>query len=355
MTEQVTAGSTQTRPPIIRSASGGRRAGPLGRLLLLLAVTCASLPAAAQGPPDLTAVIHRLWREVPDPPRRVAVVGIVEGHAGKATPITGVVAGAVEAAILGEKVATPVERKRLEEITAERLKIKDPQIDRKTALNLARMAQAREVVIGTVTRWQTHGMLLSLKRLDVETAEILGTVNSIPIDDASLWWSQVVPTAGGTEIDGYFSLPPDPDLGVQVWAEWRAPDGWRRGTEFHLGDRVRYQVKVNRDCYLTLINRVVEGPAPEMTVFWPNHRHPVSLLAAGQPKTITVFTIQGPPGKGQVVAVATDRPWFPESGFSPTTPMRNLLKRPLNYGTGRWNVATLDYQATAAAQGEASR
>ncbi len=99
------------------------------------------------------------------------------------------------------------------------------------------------------------------------------------------------------------------DLEVQTWVD-RDPSGLGNSTYF-FGDKIRIYARVNQDAYVYLFNINADG---QIDLILPNAYNPSNYLRAGETRVFPEngaryeFTISGPAGVDQVLAVASRQP-----------------------------------------------
>ncbi|MFN3392316.1 MAG: DUF4384 domain-containing protein [Meiothermus ruber] len=108
---------------------------------------------------------------------------------------------------------------------------------------------------------------------------------------------------------GIIVNPVPTDLEVQTWVD-RDPSGLGNATYF-FGDKIRIYTRVNQNAYVYLFNVNADG---QIDLILPNAYNPVNYLRAGEtygfpePGARYEFTISGPAGIDQVLAVASRQP-----------------------------------------------
>ncbi|RDI94504.1 DUF4384 domain-containing protein [Meiothermus sp. QL-1] len=108
---------------------------------------------------------------------------------------------------------------------------------------------------------------------------------------------------------GIIVNPVPTDLRVRVWLD-RDPDGLGSAT-YHFGEKIRIYVQVNQDAYVYLFNINAGG---QIDLILPNPYSPNNHLRAGETRVFPEngaryeFTIAGPAGVDQVLAVASRTP-----------------------------------------------
>lgn len=96
--------------------------------------------------------------------------------------------------------------------------------------------------------------------------------------------------------------PEDARFGIKVWTD---------RMEYQIGDNVRFYVKAEESCYLTLLDVTPNGDA---TVIFPNKFHKDNYIRGGATYEIPEksygfqFAIQGPDGMERIKAIATLKP-----------------------------------------------
>lgn len=108
---------------------------------------------------------------------------------------------------------------------------------------------------------------------------------------------------------GIIVNPVPTDLEVQTWVD-RDPTGLGNATYF-FGDKIRVYTRVNQNAYVYLFNINADG---QIDLILPNAYSPGNYLRAGEtysfpePGARYEFTISGPAGVDQVLAVASRQP-----------------------------------------------
>lgn len=108
---------------------------------------------------------------------------------------------------------------------------------------------------------------------------------------------------------GIIVNPIPTDLEVQTWVD-RDPSGYGNST-YYFGDKISISAKVNQDAYVYLFNINADG---NIDLILPNQLNADNFMRGGevrqfpQPGTRYQFTITGPSGVDQVLAVASRQP-----------------------------------------------
>ncbi len=108
---------------------------------------------------------------------------------------------------------------------------------------------------------------------------------------------------------GIIVNPVPTDLEVETWVD-RDPAGLGNSTYF-FGDKIRIYTRVNQDAYVYLFNVNADG---QIDLILPNAYNPNNYLRAGETRVFPEngaryeFTISGPAGVDQVLAVASRTP-----------------------------------------------
>ncbi len=108
---------------------------------------------------------------------------------------------------------------------------------------------------------------------------------------------------------GIIVNPVPTDLEVQTWVD-RDPSGLGNSTYF-FGDKIKIYTRVNQSAYVYLFNINADG---QIDLILPNAFNPNNYLRAGETRVFPEmgaryeFTISGPAGVDQVLAVASRQP-----------------------------------------------
>jgi hypothetical protein len=108
---------------------------------------------------------------------------------------------------------------------------------------------------------------------------------------------------------GIIVNPVPTDLDVQTWVD-RDPSGFGNSTYF-FGDKIKIYVRVNQNAFVYLFNINATG---QIDLILPNAFNPNNYLRAGETRVFPEngaryeFTISGPAGVDQVLAVASRQP-----------------------------------------------
>jgi len=108
---------------------------------------------------------------------------------------------------------------------------------------------------------------------------------------------------------GIIVNPVPTDLEVQTWVD-RDPSGLGNSTYF-FGDKIQIYTRVNQSAYVYLFNINADG---QIDLILPNAFNPNNYLRAGETRVFPEngaryeFTISGPAGVDQVLAVASRTP-----------------------------------------------
>lgn len=87
---------------------------------------------------------------------------------------------------------------------------------------------------------------------------------------------------------------------------------WVNKTEFRIGDPISYHFESEKDCYLTLLSLTAGG---DFVQVFPNKFNPDQFVRAGETYTIPedhsdiALEVTGPPGKEEIVVLASESPF----------------------------------------------
>ncbi|MFQ5672496.1 MAG: DUF4384 domain-containing protein [Nitrospinales bacterium] len=212
-------------------------------------------------------------------------------------------------------------------VQAENLTVKEapPPAENQSLGDVAKSAGLDFYISGSY-RMENRGLELRAQLTETATGHILSSARAriarseiYPGDLAALENPalQGKPFAGGYDADLnqlIFARPSHPAFNVKVWVDQ---------TDYRIGDTITFNIKSDRDCYLTLLDIGADG---NITVIFPNKYRRDNFVEAGivyqipSPGYGFRFDVQGPPGLERIKAVATLTPGSPieldlEQGF----------------------------------------
>lgn len=274
---------------------------------MVLFVIFAGLPARA-GPLSLASeaapIVADLLKQVPLQGKRVAVGGFRDSEK-KLTMLSALLAEDMELALVAQASAhrfKTIDRRNFAELVKEWDLGMNGYVDDEHLTAAGKLLGADVLCLGSYTRVGKK-LTLRVSLIEAEKGEILAAASTElkltgeqrDLDEKSL-------SAAAVEPEKAAARPAEPPLQVELTAD---------KAEYAVGEKMKLGVKVNQDCYLTLIDVGTTGKA---TVLFPNIYTQSNAVKGGvtyaipDPSAGFEFEVAPPAGLELIRAIASREP-----------------------------------------------
>lgn len=278
------------------------------RLTMLMMALLTALPAQAKET-DLTAEARRitaeLLRQASFRGKKIAVGDFTDSE-GRDTALSALLSENMELALVGQARAGDfkmIDRRNFQELVKEWELSVNGSVDDESLTRAGRLLGADALCIGRYTRIGKK-IVLRTTLVGAEKGEILAASSiEIKIDGDLRELSERVRPAAGIKA----SAAPPPAASTQTLKV----DLWADKTHYAIGDKMTIGVRVNQDCYLTVIHVGVNNKA---TVIFPNIYAQNNAVKAGaafsipDPAAGFEFEVSAPAGMELIRAIASKVP-----------------------------------------------